>query len=124
VSARSASTSARAVLHLDEEQARDTVADDRIDDRFQLECVALELIDALAQQLHGAVGGNTPMSASPASNLGYSLVVVPRSSLNQSVTSERPASVMVYTVRSGRLPSRSISCGSINPRRAKPSTTE
>lgn len=44
-------------------------------------------------------------------------------SLSQVVISKRPASVIRYTVRSGRCPSRTIAIGSIHPCPSKTLTT-
>lgn len=55
-------------------------------------------------------------------NFGYSATGVRRSSSIQWTNSLWPISVAAYTVLSGRLPSRSVSTGSIQPCRTSAST--
>ena len=58
-------------------------------------------------------GGSPGMRDSPASSDMKSRTGVDSSSASQSSNSSTPASVIAYTVRSGRLPSRVVSCAAI-----------
>jgi len=62
------------------------------------------------------------MNISGAANAGYSADGSLASSHSHTSSSSRPASVIAYTVRSGRRPSRLTSTGSMKPRSASRAT--
>jgi len=69
-------------------------------------------------------GPSIGRNESAASNCGNSLTGVRTRSLSQSTASVPPASVSRYTVRVGRLPSRSVDAASMSPCFTSESTTE